>query len=232
MRLDLLAFALTAAAVASPAPAADRTFTITSFTRVRVDGGYSVKLKTGVSPFAKATGSVSALSGVSVEVQGETLIVRHDPSAWSGYPGERPGPVEVSVGTHDLSAAWVNGTGAIAIDKVGGQSFQLSVQGAGSASIDKVDVDKLQADLAGSGSMALGGRAAIVRLGINGAGSIDASALSAKDAKIEAAGDAVVKLTATNSAEVRTFGTASVDLAGKPACTVNASGSSTVSGCQ
>ena len=232
MQPSTLAFAFAAFAAAAPASAADRTYTVTQFTRIRVDGGYSVKLKTGVSPFARATGSQSAVDGVTVEVQGETLVVRHDPSAWGGYPGQRPGPVEISVGTHDLGTALVNGTGSLAIDKVRGLSFQLSVQGSGLASIDTVAVDKLQADITGSGSIKLGGAAADVRLGVNGAGSIDAASLSAKDARIQAAGDAVVKLTATNTAEIRTFGTASVELAGKPACTVHASGSSTVSGCR
>ena len=232
MRLSLLAFACAAVSAALPALAAERTFTVTQFTRVRVDGGYSVKLKSGSSPFAKASGSPAALDALSVEVQGDTLVVRRNPSAWGGYPGERPGPVELSVGTHDVTMGWVNGDGALAIDKVAGQSFQLSVQGSGSASIDAVAVDKLQADLRGSGSIKLGGKAAIVRLGLNGPGSIDAAGLSAKDAQIEAAGNAVVTLTATNTAEVRSFGTASVELSGQPACTIHASGSSTVSGCQ
>lgn len=232
MRLGLPAFIVAAVAAASPAAAAERSFTITDFSRVRVDGGYSVKLKTGSSPFAKATGSPAALDSLSVEVEGDVLVVRHDPSAWGGYPGERPGPVEISVGSHDLTAAWLNGSGAIAIDKVKGQAFQLSVQGAGTASIEKVTVDKLQADLTGSGSITIGGTAATVRLGVRGAGSIDASRLVAKDASIGAEGDATVKLTATNSAEVRSAGTAAVDLSGQPACTIHASGSSTVTGCK
>lgn len=232
MRLALLVLAFAAAGAASPAAAAERNYSVTQFTKVRVDGGYSVKLKSGVSPFARATGSPSALDAVSVEVQGETLVVRRNPSAWGGYPGERPGPVEISVGTHEITGAWINGDGALAVDKVSGQSFQLSVQGSGSASIGTVAVDKLQADLAGSGSVKLAGEAANVRLGVNGPGSIDASALSAKDGQIQAAGNAVVRLTATDTAEVRSFGTASVELGGNPACTVHASGSSTVSGCK
>jgi hypothetical protein len=230
MRLSLLAFAALTAAV--PASAAERTYSVTQFTRVRVDGGYSVTLTSGSSPYARATGSPAALDAVSVDVQGETLIVRRNPSAWGGYPGERPGPVELSVGTHDVTSGWVNGDGALAIDKVTGQSFQLSVEGAGSASVDALAVDKLQADLRGSGSIKVGGRAAIVRLGVNGPGSIDAAGLSAKDAHVEAAGNAVVTLTATNTAELRTAGNASVDLSGRPACTVHASGSSSVSGCR
>ena len=49
--------------------------------------------------------------------------------SWGGYPGANAGPVEVSVGTHDLSDAWLNGAGALAIDRVKG--LQLRAVGAG-----------------------------------------------------------------------------------------------------
>ena len=100
---------LIAASLSAPAAAADRNFTVTGFEKIRVDGPFRVKLTTGVAPFAKASGSPTAINAVSVEVQGQTLVVRRNPSGWGGYPGEAPGPVEISVGTHDLTNAWVNG---------------------------------------------------------------------------------------------------------------------------
>ena len=129
-RLPLLVFAALAASV--PASAAERNFTVTGFDRIRIDGPYRVRLTTGVAPFAKASGSAAALNGVSIEVQGQTLIVRKNPSGWGSYPGEGPGPIEIAIGTHELSTAWLNGAGSLAIDKAKGQSFDLSVQGAGS----------------------------------------------------------------------------------------------------
>jgi len=50
--------------VASAASAAERRYTVTDFTRVRVDGGYGVKVTTGVSPFATASGTPAALDAV------------------------------------------------------------------------------------------------------------------------------------------------------------------------
>ena len=41
-------------AIAAPASAATRSFGITDFTKVRVDGPYRVTVSTGVAPFAKA----------------------------------------------------------------------------------------------------------------------------------------------------------------------------------
>lgn len=232
MSFRLLAYACAALAIAAPAAAANRSFTVTGFDRVRVDGPFMVRLTTGVAPFAKATGSPAALNGVSIEVQGRTLVVRKSPSSWGGYPGEGPGPVEIAVGTHDLSTVWLNGAGKIAIDKAEGQSFDLSVQGPGSVEIGRLTVDRLTAGLSGSGSAVVGGTAAQVTAVVRGTSSFDGSELTSKDATIGAEGTAVVKLTATNTAKIDTQGTASVDVGGRPACTVRASGSAVVSGCR
>lgn len=232
MNLRLLAFACAVMALSAPAAAAQRNFTVTGFDRVRVEGPYRVRLTTGVAPFARASGSAAALNGVSVEVQGRTLIVRKSPGGWGGYPGESPGPVEITVGTHEISTAWLNGAGSLAIDKVKGQSFDLAIQGAGSVAIDRLDVDRLKAGLSGSGSAVLGGKVALVTAVVRGTSTLDGSALTAKDATIGAEGTAVVKLTATGTAKIDSLGTATVEIAGRPACTVRAVGSAVVSGCR
>lgn len=231
MSFRLLAFSCAAFAIAAPAAAANRNFTVTGFDRVRVDGPYMVRLTTGVAPFAKASGSPAALDGVSIEVQGRMLIVRNNPSSRGGFPGDSPGPVEITVGTHNLSTVWVNGAGTLAIDKVKGQSFDLAVQGPGSVTIGRLTTDTLKAGLSGSGSAVIGGTAAQVTAIVRGTSTFDGSGLNSKDAKIGAEGTAVVKLTATNTAKIDTQGTATIDIAGRPACTVRASGSATVSGC-
>ena len=228
----LLAFACAALALAAPAGAAERNFSVTGFDRIRVDGPFRVRLKTGVAPFARASGSPAAINGVSIEVQGRTLVVRKNPGNWGGYPGESPGPVEIAVGTHELSTVWVNGAGSLAIDKVKGLSFDLSLQGPGSLAIDQIAVDRLKAGLSGSGSAVLGGKAAQVTAIVRGTSSLDAAGLTVKDATIGAEGTTVVKLTATGTAKVDTQGLATVELAGRPACTVRAVGSAVVSGCR
>ena len=58
------------------------------------------------------------------------------------------------------SHAWLNGAGALAIDRVKGLSFDLSVQGSGVAAIGQVDVDQLNVGVVGTGSARLAGRPA------------------------------------------------------------------------
>jgi hypothetical protein len=232
MRFRLLAFACAVAALSVPAFAASRNFTVTGFDRIRVDGPFMVRVSTGVAPFARAEGKPAALNGVSIEVQGQTLVVRRNPSGWGGYPGETPGPIEIEVGTHDLSTVWVNGAGSIAIDKAKGQSFDLSVQGPGSVSIGRLTVDRLKAGITGSGTATVGGTAAQVTAIARGTSTFDGSGLTSKDATIGAEGTAVVKLIATGTAKIDSLGTATVEIAGRPACTVRAVGSAVVSGCR
>ena len=229
MRIFLLAAAL--CAIAAPACGATRNFGITSFVKVRVDGPFKVHLATGVAPFATATGSAAALDRVAIEVEGDTLVVRNNLDSWGGYPGKDVGPVEISLGTHDLSAGWLNGSGALSIDRVKGLSFNLSVQGSGAGEIGSASVDQLNVSVVGTASARIAGQAAKMTAVIRGISSLDAAALAVKDATLGADGAATIAANVSNSVTVDATGPATVRLSGGPACTVRASGSASVSGC-
>lgn len=230
MRTFLLAAAILAAA--SPASAATRNFGISGFEKVRVEGPYKVRLTTGVAPFASASGSPAAIDKVAIEMRGNTLLVHSSSSSWGGYPGRDSGPVEINLGTHDLSSAWLNGSGALQIDKVKGLKFDLSVQGAGSAAIGTVNVDQLNIAVVGTGSASLAGQAGTVTAVVRGVSSLDAANLTAKDATIGAEGTASVAARVSNSVKVDGSGAVTIRLTGGPACTLRVGGSATVSGCK
>lgn len=231
MRTFLIA-AVASAAFCSPASAATRNFGITSFEKVRIEGPYKVRLTTGVAPFASATGSPAAIDRVALDMRGNTLVVHGSAASWGGYPGQDAGPVEISLGTHDLKSAWLNGSGAIAIDKVRGLSFDLAVQGSGAAAIGRADVDQLAIAVSGTASATLAGQAGKVTAVIRGISSLDASNLAAKDASIGAEGSATIAAHVGNSVTIDGNGPVTVRLTGGPACTLRVSGSATVSGCK
>jgi len=232
MSRRLLPFAAACAAFALPASAAERNFMVTDFTKIRVDGPYSVKLTAGVPPSAKATGSSDALDKVSVQVEGQTLVIRKSQSGWGGFPGDNPGPVTIAVGTHDLTAIWLNGSGGLKVNAVDGPSLDISVVGAGSVAIDKLTVDHLGVGVSGSGSAVLNGTANEAAATISGTSSIDASALKTKNATIGASGAGVVKLSASNTVKVNGEGAVTVELSGNPSCTLNLEGPASVTGCR
>ena len=231
MRTFLFAFGL-ALAVAGPADAATRNFGVSSFTKIRVDGPFKVTLATGVAPFAKATGSAAALDRLTVDVRGDTLVVQSNVSSWGGYPGANAGPVEVSVGTHELTNAWLNGAGSLAIDRVKGLSFALSVQGSGAAEIADVQADRMTVGIVGSGSGKLAGKTGKLTAVVRGIAALDAASLHARDAALAAEGSATIDAAADDTVTIDASGPATIRLTGSPSCTVKAAGSASVSGCR
>lgn len=231
MRTSLILAAMLAA-VASPASAASRNFGVSGFTKIRVDGPYKVNLTTGIAPFANATGSSAALDRVAIDVRGDTLVVLPGTGSWGGYPGQDAGPVQIDIGVHELSNAWVNGAGSLSISGVRGLSFALSVQGAGGAEIGTIDVDQMNVGLVGSASAKLGGKTKKLTALVRGISTLNAGALQANDASIGAEGAATIDANVTNSVKVDATGNSTIRFAGRPACTLKVAGSTTVSGCK
>ncbi len=138
----------------------------------------------------------------------------------------------IELGTHDLSTAWINGSGALQIDRVRGLNFDLTIQGAGTARIDNADADQIKVGISGSGSARLGGKAKKLTAIVRGTSTLEADGLAVKDAVIGAEGPATVRATISETAKVDALGLAAVTISGNPACTVNARGSAVVTGCQ
>lgn len=224
--------ALTATAAAVPASAATRNFTVTGFEQIRVEGPFRVKLMTGVPPSASASGAQAALDRVAIDVLGRTLIVHSDVSAWNADPDADTGPVEITIGTHDLDSAALTGSGTVDIDKVTALSFTGSALGSGAIGIAKADVDQLSISLSGTSSAAIAGRAGTLTVSTLGTSSFDGSALAAKDATITAQGPATIKANVSDSATIQASGPATVTLIGSPSCTTHAGSSASVSGCR
>jgi hypothetical protein len=226
-----LLLAIFAAALASAAGAATRNFTVTSFDRIRIDGPFRVSVKTGVAPYARASGSSDAIDRVALDVRGDTLVIRSSIDSWGGYPGKDAGPVEISLGTHELTGAAVNGSGALSIDKVRGLSFNLAVLGSAVADIESVDVDQFAVDLAGTAGATLGGKVGKLTSSLRGLSTLDAAHLATKNASIDADGAGTVNAQVSATVTVDASGPATIRLEGKPACTLKVVGSASVSGC-
>jgi len=230
MRMHLLAL-VSIVALAAPAAGATRNFGITGFTKIRVSGPYKVTLATNVPPFARASGSSAGLDRVLVEVRGDTLVVQSSPS-WGGYPGADPGPVEVTVGTHELTNASLIGSGSLAIDRVKSQKFMLTIQGSGSSQVADITADQLNVSLEGTANAKVSGKAGKAVALVRGVSMLDAGGLTTPSADIDADGSATIDATVTDIAKINAWGPATVRLSGRPTCTLKVQGSTTVSGCR
>jgi hypothetical protein len=224
MRISLLCLF----ALASPALAAERRYSVIDFDRVEVLGPYKVTLATGLTSSARASGSPAALDRLSIDVQGRTLRVRASASAWGGYPGSGSGPATIALTTRDLQAVTVNGSGALAVDKARGLKLSVSVIGSGQLSIAALDSDNLIVNLFGSGTATLKGKARSMRVELHGTTGLDAAGLTAADAQIIADSSGQTSLAVSRSASIVATGAGDVAIHGKPACTVKSSGSGEV----
>jgi hypothetical protein len=213
----------------SPAAAAERRYSLTDFERVQLEGPYQVRLTTGLASGGSASGSEQALDRVSVEVQGSTLRIRPNRSAWGGYPGQGPGPPPVIVvRTRALRSASVSGAGSLVVDKARGLRIDLSVAGSGRLAIGNVDADNLGITMIGSGKVSLAGRARQLKAVLQGSAELQAPGLKADDVQITAETAGNVALAASRSVKLRSTGAGDVTISGTAACTVEALGSGTV----
>jgi hypothetical protein len=215
-------------AIPVPAAAAERTYAVSDFDRIQVEGPFEVVLATGQSTRVRATGSAQALERLSVEVQGRTLHVRINRSAWGGYPGQTPGPVRVEAATIALARAAVVGSGSLTIDKARGLRIDLSMGGSGQLNVGGIDADNLVVSLIGSGHIDLAGRAKQMRATVSGSGDLDGRALKADDIQLSTDSAGTVVLGSARSARIIARGAGDVTIGGDPACTVDAQGAGTV----
>jgi hypothetical protein len=220
-------FALCLAA-ASPAAAAERSYSVTDFDRVQVEGPYEVTLVTGGNAAARASGSEAALERVTVEVQSGQLKIHPNRSGWGGYPGSNAGPLRIAVSTRDLRAATLIGAGTLRIDRVRGLRADLSVSGSGRIEAARIEADNLNIGIIGSGRIAAAGTARQVRATVQGSADLDAAGLVADDLVLNAETAGSVAIGARRTAKVKSAGSGNVSVGGSPACTVAAAGAGEV----
>jgi hypothetical protein len=234
MKLHPLFRCLATVALALPlgsANAAERTYSVSNFDRIRVEGPFQVRLTTGKSPGARAEGAPQSTDGLVVRVEGATLVVRAGVNGWGEQPvaGDEGAPV-ISVSTPAIRGAALIGGGRLTIDgAIKGQRIDLSLNGSGSLDAPGLEADQLTAAMVGAGSMKLGGRAAKVRLMNTGSGTLDAVPLSAGDLIAILDGPGELRASARSTATVTTTGLGAATVYGKPACTVKAVGGGPVS---
>jgi len=207
--------------LAAPAHAEDRTFMVGSYDRIRVDGPYQVRVDTGPSPRASASGDRRALDYLDVHLDGTTLVIGR--GAGERPPAGMPGPV-VTLTVPRLRGVTVNGGGRTTIDAMQGQRVDLALSGAGTLAVGKITADETNVLLIGTGAMTLAGTSGRARFNNSGAGAIDAAGLSVRDVKLYSASAGPTRVTATQTAKVNASGVGQVQVDGGAPCTIAGSG--------
>ena len=216
-----LAFALIA--LATPARAADRSYVVTNFDRVRVDGPYSVQVEvgTGGGAAASASGDDRALGDLDISVNGGTLTVRKGSQGW-GERGKASGPPPVIIlRTPAVRGATVVGGAKLALNgRLRTARLDVQITGAGTIDARGVDADDVVVTVIGNGNVALAGRTARARFSTNGGGSIAAMALDAGEIIVTLEGAGETRASARYLADLTNKGLGLIAVTGNPKCTV------------
>lgn len=216
------------AALAAPAAAAERRFSVTDYDRVVVEGPYVVVVTTGQSSSARASGPQESIDRLSIDVSGRTLRVRRNRSYWGGTSGAQQGVPTITLTTRDLRSVRLVGPARLEVDGVRGQRVDLTVEGSGVLRATGIAADELQLGLVGGGRLDLAGSAEILRADFQGTGNVDAARLAADNLNLITTSMGEIALTARNTATVTANGLGMVTIQGRPACTVRGPGAGQV----
>jgi Putative auto-transporter adhesin, head GIN domain len=211
------------------AMAAERGYSTTDFSKIRVEGNYIVTVATGKSGSARSIGSAKALEGVSVEVQSRTLVIKALRFGWGSSTEGNPGPVTIKVTAHDLETAILSGSGSLTIDKMRGARVSVFNAGSSTLTVEKIEADRIDVSNSGSGTVQLSGSALTGQMTVNGSASLNAPSLLVGDLILTSQTSGRVQLSARRSAKVTSGGAGTVEIGGKLACTVNNVGAGIVS---
>lgn len=212
----------------TPALAEERSYSVTSFSQVRVEGPVTVQIVTGGSPSARAQGDRIAIDRLRVQTSGDRLMIGIDRTNWTGSEASRNARATLYVTTPRIETLSVIGAGDVSVDRAAGAKLGLIVTGAGRVAVDRIDVDALTVAINGVGSAKLAGRAKQARIRSQGNGDVEAVALTADDADVTLIGAGEIRLTADRSARTLLKGSGRILIEGNPACSGTAEGSGEV----
>ena len=218
-RLPISALVLCVLALPGVAQAAERTYSISDFDRIRVTGPFRVNVIADRMTMAKGSGTTDALDRVRLDVQGRTLFVRMDRSNFGGTDA-KSAPAVITIRAPALREASIAGSGSLSLSGMKGLRVGLVVEGSGTLSATNVQADRLEVGIVGTGTLTMAGKARGASVTGRGAGSVVAGQLIADDLTVnwESAGNA--NFTANRTAKVTSIGTGNVVVTGKGACTV------------
>lgn len=225
MRLSIPALlGLSLVATALPAQAATRAFPVPGFVKLRVEGPYTVRVRTGGRVSVNASGPQNAIDRLVVEPRGTTLVVTSErgsnwnPLRWTG------GKVVVDITVPMLEAVELAGPGDLTIDRIRTTAFSAALSGPGDLTVGRLDTSRLTASLSGPGDLTIAGRTGRADASLTGPGDIRAAGLAVDLLSANLMGPGTISVGPTRVARANLTGPGDIRIAGKPSCTVRKTG--------
>jgi Putative auto-transporter adhesin, head GIN domain len=213
----------------SPLRAAERNYSINDFDEVRIVGGQQVEVITARATTVRALGDTAALDTLSIDSRNRVLTIRTVALSGSGASATTRKPARVIVTLPQLRTILLIGSGAASVAEMRGPQVAAALTGSGALSIRKISADQASLKLAGAGTIKVAGKVQNLDINAKGSGDLEGESLFASDLKLNSASSGKLALSASRSAALTVSGSGEVVVIGNPACTVQNTGSGSVS---
>jgi hypothetical protein len=210
------------------AQAATRSYIVTDFDSLRLEGPIDVSVQTGRGAAARGEGDRDLLERVDLSVSARVLTIRLKPSPYEARRSGAADTIRLSISVPALRRIQLSGAGSLRSVGLGKGRAEIMMAGSGALDISGIDADTLSLAQFGTGSVLLAGKAKSAGLRVSGAGALDGKALSVTDLDLKLEGAAMVETSAVRTAKIVAVGPGSVIVEGKAACTVSHAGSGAV----
>jgi len=213
------------AAAALPAQAATRAFPVPDFARLRVEGPYTVRVRTGAKVSVRASGPQDRIDRLIVEPRGQTLVVTGERGwNWNMLRWSGGGTVIVDITVPMLESADLSGPGDVTIDSIRATAFTARLSGPGDLTVVRLDSDRLRADLSGPGGLTISGKAGRTTVSLTGPGDFHGNGLVVDHLDATLTGPGTIAVGPTRVARATLTGPGDIVIAGTPRCTVKKTG--------
>lgn len=202
---------------------ADRSWSVTDFSRISISGSPEVELVEGNVEAVSGNGDDDALDQLEVFVDDGELIVRNKRSSWLG--GWKDNDVELVIAFKSIDQLKVSGAAELRAEQVTSDNLRLAVSGSGDIEIESLDGETLNLTVSGSADVDVAGSVQDQAVRISGSADYQAEELTSETAqiRISGSGDARVSVSATLDATIS--GSGSVRYVGDPEVRSRVSGS-------
>lgn len=212
----------------APAVAAEKSFGLTNFDTIVLNGDFIVEVVTKAPLRAVVTGSSDALDRVDMRSSGGILTISDRRFASDRQRGQGAGAVTIRINAARVRSANVSGAGSLSIDRLVAARVALGLRGPGSLSVGTITADRLTVGMTGNGKISLGGTAKSAEAQVAGAGVVDATKLSVTDLIVSGEGAADQSYQASRTAQITQRGIGRIIVTGKAKCTITNLSSGTV----
>jgi len=214
-------------AISAPAAAATRSFPVAGFSRLKVEGPFDVRVRTGAAAAVLAHGLPSHLDRLIVARRGDMLIVTNERGGnWRPLNQRKEDVIWIDVAVPTLQAVEMTGAGSVGIDRIRASTFRALLTGSGELTIGRLDAGRFVAEVAGSGDIVVtGGRTGRSDVSLRGSGDFHGNGLAVGLLTASVTGSGDLLIGPTRVARANLAGSGDIVIGGRPRCTEKRVGS-------